>query len=262
MAAQGTGRSLYAPQRHELIVEAARRDGRVDVTLLSERLGVTPETVRRDLTSLEQRGLVRRVHGGALPIAQTEREPSILQRQSRGAVEKTRIAARALAELPREGTVLLDSGTTTLALAHAWPKEPRLTVVTNCLAIAASLLDDPDRDVHLIGGRVRARTGAAVGTWAEAALRDVVIDVAFLGTNGFSLDWGMTTPDPVEAEVKRAMVASSRRSIVLADASKAGLSHFHRFAAVRDISMLITDSSLDEETAEALDAAGMEVVRA
>lgn len=262
MTAQETGRNLYAPERHERIVAAARRDGRVDVAELSEQLGVTPETVRRDLTSLEQRGLVRRVHGGALPVAQIEREPTILQRQTHGTSEKVRIAERALAELPREGTVLLDSGTTTLALARMWPQDSNLTVVTNCLAIAVLLMDQAAPNVHLIGGRVRERTGAAVGRWAEASLRDVVVDVAFLGTNGFSLDWGMTTPDEEEAGIKRAMVASARRSIVLADAAKAGLSHFHRFAQIPQIAMLITDSSLDVETAQDLDAAGMEVIRA
>lgn len=262
MTTHETGRSLYAPQRHDAIVDMARREGRVDVVFLSERLRVTPETVRRDLTSLERRGLVRRVHGGALPVYQTEHEPSILQRKGRNMAEKRRIAQRALGELPPEGTVLLDSGTTTLELARAWPDDSRVTVVTNSLAIAAVLIDHPHADVHFIGGRLRKLTGAAVGTWAQESLRNVVCDVAFLGTNGYTLDWGMTTPDPVEADIKRAMVASSRRAIILADASKAGHSHFHRFATIQDISMLITDSSLDEETADALDAAGMEVARA
>lgn len=262
MTAHEQRRSLYAAQRHDLIVAQARDVGRVDVAELAEQLAVTPETVRRDLTSLERRGLVRRVHGGALPVAPAEQEPSVPQRRERSTAEKTRIAHHALAELPADGVVLLDSGTTTLALAQAWPDDAELTVATNCLAIAAVLADKPACDLHLIGGRIRERTGAAVGAWAEAALRDVVVDVAFLGTNGFSLDWGMTTPDGVEAEVKRAMVAAARRVIVLADASKAGRSHFHRFADVADVSLLITDSSLDEETALTLDAAGMEVARA
>lgn len=255
-------RVRYATERHEFIVAQARHAGRVDVAQLSEQLDVTPETVRRDLTSLERRGLVRRVHGGALPVAPAEREPSILQRRGRHTEEKRRIGQRALAELPQGGAVLLDSGTTTLALAQTWPSDTELTVVTNCLAIAAVLADVPGCDLHFIGGRIRTRTGAAVGTWAESVLRDVVLDVAFLGTNGFSLEWGMTTPDSVEADIKRAMVAASRRVVVLADASKAGRSHFHRFASLADVSLLITDSSLDEETALDLDAAGIEVARA
>lgn len=255
-----SARALYAPQRHDLIVELARREGRVDVVKLSERLGVTPETVRRDLTSLEQRGLVRRVHGGALPVAQTEHEPSILQRLDRGTAEKQRIAERALLELPTEGSILLDSGTTTLAMARLWPDDAALTVVTNSIAIAAALIEHPRTEVHFIGGRLRKLTGAAVGHWTEEALRDVVLDTAFLGTNGFTVEWGLTTPDPDEAETKRAMVSAARRVIVLADASKAGRSHLNRFARPKDVSMLIT-SALDDETAQALDDAGMEVVR-
>ena len=257
-----TSRIRYAAERQEAIVDAAHAQGRVDVTEISERLGVTPETVRRDLTVLEQRGLVRRVHGGALPVAQTDREPSILQRLGVGAGEKQRIAERALAELPGQGTILLDSGTTTLALARLLTNDLGLAVVTNSVAIAAVLSDHPDLQLHLLGGQVRPHTGAAVGSWVERALSGTCIDVAFLGTNGFSLDRGLTTPDLAEADAKRAMIAASRRRIVLADASKAGLSHFQRFANVEEVSLLITDSRLDDETTEAFDNAGMEVARA
>lgn len=257
-----TTRSLYAAERQEAIAREAKERGRVDVADISDRLGVTPETVRRDLTVLEQRGLVRRVHGGALPVTQTEREPSILTRLQRGETEKRRIAERAVAELPEQGSILLDSGSTTLALARALPRDLNLAVVTNSVAIAAVLADREDLDLHLIGGSVREITGAAVGSWALHALRDTRVDVAFLGANGFSVEHGITTPDLAEADVKRAMVAAARRPIVLAESSKAGRSQFQRFARVDDISLLITDGGLDDETAESLDAAGMEVARA
>lgn len=261
MTTQDEARNFYAPQRQDYIVARAREAGRVDVVALADFLGVTPETVRRDLTSLEQRGLVRRVHGGALPVEPVEPEPTILQRLGRGQEQKARIAQRALAELPERGTVLLDAGTTTLAIAHAWPNNSQLTVVTNSVPIAALLLQRGHEDLHVIGGRIRDRTSATVGSWATGALHDVVIDLCLLGTNGFTLEFGMTTPDAAEAEVKRAMVAASRRRIVVADSTKAGHSHFHRFATVSDISLLITDTGLDDETAESLDAAGMEVSR-
>ena len=207
-------RFRYAAERQEEIVALARSAGRVDVAEVSEMLGVTPETVRRDLTTLEQRGLVRRVHGGALPVVQTDREPSILQRLAVGESQKAEIAARALVELPPQGTILLDSGTTTLALARLLPADLGLAVVTNSVAIAAVLSDHPAVQLHLLGGRIRARTGAGVGPWVLRALQDTCIDVAFLGTNGFSLGHGMTTPDLAEAEAKRAMVVASRRRVV------------------------------------------------
>lgn len=255
-------RTLYAAERHQAIVREAQERGRVDVASISEQLGVTPETVRRDLTALERRGLVRRVHGGALPVSPDEVEPSILTRLQRGEVEKRRIAERAVQELPSQGSILLDSGSTTLALARLLPSDLGLAVVTNSVAIAAVLANRSDIELHLLGGNIREITGAAVGSWAVDALRDTRVDVAFLGTNGFSVDYGLTTPDAAEAAVKRAMVAAARRPIVLAESSKAGRSQFQRFARIEDISMLITDDALDDETTDELDAAGMEVARA
>ena len=114
---------------------------------------------------------------------------------------------------------------------------------------------------NLLGGRVRERTGAAVGHWLEAALADVHVDVAFLGTNGFSVSRGMTTPDQSEAMAKRAMAKAARRTVVVTDSTKAGLDHFHRFARPEDVALLITDTQLDDETAEQFDAAGTDVVR-
>lgn len=254
-------RHLYAAQRHEKIVTAARAAGRVDVTELAEVMGVTPETVRRDLTSLERRGLVRRVHGGALPVMPTEVEPTVVERLGRRTAEKERIVARALEELPSQGVILLDGGTTTLALARILPDRPGLVVVTNSVAIAATLTDREDLDVHMLGGKIRTRTGAAVGSWAARALAETSIDVAFLGANGFTVERGFTTPEESEADVKRAMVAASRRCVVLADSSKAGLVQFQRFARPGDVELLITDAGLDAETAEVFEEAGTQVSR-
>jgi DeoR family fructose operon transcriptional repressor len=193
---------VYAAERHEAILERARANGRVEVGALAEELGVTVETVRRDLTALERLGVVRRVHG----------------------------------------------------------KE--LTVVTNSITIASTLADRPGIELMMLGGRIRYRTGAAVGTWTTSALSDVYTDVAFLGTNGFSVERGFTTPDQAEAVAKAAMTTAARRVIMVADATKAGQVHLHRFATVDQVAMLLTDSSLDEDTVEEFDAAGVEVVRA
>ncbi|MGO1383846.1 MAG: DeoR/GlpR family DNA-binding transcription regulator [Arachnia sp.] len=255
-------RTLYAPQRHDQIVAATRRAGRVEVNGLAEQLNVTPETIRRDLAALERLGKIRRVHGGALPMVDIEPEPSLLDRLGRHSDTKERIAARAVLELPARGTILLDSGTTTLAVARAIPQDADLEVVTNSVAIAAVLSDHPGLDIHMLGGAIRRRTGACVGHWSTAALERMCVDVAFVGVNGFSLRRGMTTPDEAEAAVKRAMILSSRRPIVVADSTKAGQERLHRFADVEEIALLITDDGLDDETSIAFDAAGMEVVRA
>lgn len=252
---------MYAAERHEAILERARAQGRVEVGALADSLGVTVETVRRDLTALERFGVVRRVHGGAIPVERLTLEPTVASRETHRSEQKQRIAARAIEEIPDGGSILLDSGTTTLAIASLLPLDRSITVVTNAFAIAARLADVSGIELMLLGGRIRTRTGAAVGQWATGALRDMYIDVAFLGTNGFSVERGFTTPDQDESAAKRAMVAASQRVIVVADSSKAGQVHLHRFADANEVAMLVTDSSLDDDTTEDFDAAGVEVVR-
>lgn len=253
--------SRYAPERQELILQWARARGRVEVVTLADELGVTPETVRRDLTALERLGVLRRVHGGALPIERLEAEPILAARRAHASTQRQRIAQRALLELPAEGTVLLDSGSTTQAIAEQFPTDRRLTVVTNSVAIAATLHTLGNIELYVLGGRVRESTGAAVGHWLEAALADVHVDVAFLGTNGFSVSRGMTTPDESDAMAKRAMSQAARRTVVVTSSTKAGLDHFHRFARPEDVALLITDTHLDDETVEQFEAAGTDVVR-
>jgi len=195
---------VYAAERHEAILVRARSQGRVEVGALAEELGVTVETVRRDLTALERLGAVRRVHGGALPVERLTLEPTLATREAQQSEQKKRIAERAVQEIPHGASVLLDSGTTTVAVASLLPPDKELTVVTNSIAIAASLADRSGIELMMLGGRIRYRTGAAVGTWTTNALREVYTDVAFLGTNGFSVDRGFTTPDQAEAVAKRA----------------------------------------------------------
>jgi DeoR family fructose operon transcriptional repressor len=250
---------MYAEERQESIVGTARAEGRVDVLTLAEKLGVTAETVRRDLTALERRGLIRRVHGGALPVERLLSEPTVATKQAHAADQKLRIAHRALQEIPDRGTLLLDSGTTSLALASLIPTDMRLTVVTNSIDIASKLAELPKVELLMLGGRVRTRTGAAVGPWMMNALAELNVDVGFLGTNGFTVDRGFTTPDQAEAAAKHAMVNAARRLVVLADSSKAGQVHLHRFADASDVALLITDDGLDQDTAHDFDAAGAEV---
>lgn len=252
---------MYAPERQQVILDTARADGRVEVVALAERFGVTPETIRRDLSALERRGHLRRVHGGALPMDVLEPEPTVDIRRVRFSDEKLRIAERAAQEIRHGATVLLDSGTTTAALAGMLPADAELTVITNSVSTAAVLQDRSDLDLLLLGGRVRPRTGAAVGAWLEHSLADVCVDVAFLGANGYSVARGFTTPDQVEAAAKRAMIAAARQAVVVADSSKAGQVNLHRFGTVADAALLITDTGLDDETAESFDAVGLDLVR-
>ncbi|MET9290398.1 DeoR/GlpR family DNA-binding transcription regulator [Streptomyces sp. NPDC003077] len=256
---------MYAPERQQEILRLARESGRVDVLSLAEEFQVTAETVRRDLKALDRAGLVRRVHGGAIPAGRLDFEPDLAERDTVADDEKRRIARAALGELPTgspSGSVILDAGTTTARLAAELPVESDLTVVTHGLPVAARLADHPGLTLHLVGGRIRHRTRAAVDDWALRAYREIHADVLFLGTNGFSLHSGLTTPDLAEAAVKRAVIAAARRVVLLADSSKFGQEHFARFGDLSDVDLLITDTGLSPQDALAIENAGTEVVRA
>jgi len=253
---------VYAPERHQQILVRARADGRVDVTGLADELDVTPETIRRDLTALERHGLVRRVHGGAIPVERLGFEPGLADREGVLAGEKERIAKAALDEVPDSGAVIFDAGTTTVRLAEMLPNDRELTVVTHALPVATLLASRPNITLHLVGGTVRGRTLAAVGSWALAALADIHADVAFVGTNGLSVEHGLTTPDLAEAAVKRALVAGARRTVVLADHTKLGRVDFAHVAPLSEVDTVITDSGAAPELVEEIEAAGPRVVRA
>ncbi len=253
---------MYAEERQSRIMELARAAGRVEVASLATELDVTPETVRRDLTTLERHGLLRRVHGGAIPIERLGFEPGVDTRRTVLTAEKERIAKAALDLVPEEGAILLDAGTTTYRLADVLPADRELTVVTNGLDIAVALARRPNLTVLVLGGRVRGRTLAAVDVWALDALRDTFVDVAFMATNGVSVERGLTTPDPTEAAVKRAMIGAARRTVLLADHTKVGNDHLIRFADLDDIETFVTDAGLDDEIAAGLEASGLRVIRA
>lgn len=253
---------MYAEERQRYLVDRARQVGRLDVAEVAADLGVTTETIRRDLTTLERSGLLRRVHGGAIPVERMGFEPALAARDAVLTAEKERIAKAAVTEVPEEGSILLDAGSTTARLAEALPTDRPLTVLVNALPTALSLATRPHLTVLLLGGRVRGRTLATVDTWALDALADTYVDVAFLGTNGVSAQRGLTTPDHAEAAVKRAMIAAARRTVLLADHTKVGTDNLVRFAALEQIDTLITDSGLDERAAAELEALGPRVVRA
>lgn len=251
---------MYATERQQRILDEARTAGRVEVAALAESLDVTTETIRRDLTALEKRGALRRVHGGAIPVERLELEPTLASRQSLRTEVKRRIAARVLEEIPAGGTVLLDAGSTTQAIVELLPSDAELTVVTNSIPAAAALAGRPRLNLLLLGGSVRGTTAAAVGDWTTQALSDLVVDVAVLGTNGFSAARGLTTPDQAEANAKAAMVRAARRVIVATDSSKAGDDHLHRFAMLEQVDLVVTDDDLADDVADELRSEGTEVV--
>lgn len=251
---------MYAPERHQAILELARERGRVEVRDLAEQLAVTPETIRRDLTSLERRGLVRRAHGGAVPIERAALARGA-DRETVNAAEKDAIAAAALAELPEHGSVLIDAGTTTVRLAELIPAGFQLTVVTHSLPVAMTLANREGIDLHVLGGQVPG-TLTTVGTWTHQMLGMVSVDVAFLSVEGITPERGFTSANLAEAAVKSAMIRASRRTIVLADHSKFGREEFARIAPLAAVDTIITDAEVNDELAAEVEASGATVLRA
>lgn len=252
---------MYAPERHAEIVSRARADGRVEVTALAARLDVATETIRRDLTLLERRGLLRRVHGGAIAVERLGLEPNVDERNVVNTAEKEAIALAALAEIGDATTIVLDGGTTTARLAALLPPGREVTVITHALPVAGIVAAKPHVNLHVIGGNVRGTTLAAVGPWATSAAQTIRADVAFLGTNGLTLR-GLSTRDVAEAEVKSALAAAARRVVVLADHTKIGRDELVTFAPLDAVDTLVTDGAVEAELAAEIAAAGVEVVRA
>jgi DeoR family transcriptional regulator, fructose operon transcriptional repressor len=263
---------VFAEERQQLIVGLISARGRASVTDLAERFSITTETIRRDLAALEAAGSVRRVHGGAVsPDRFSTTEESILERTVLRQPEKTRIAEAALALIPRDhsGSILIDAGSSTEALAEllaartagsAPGSGTELVVITHALPIAAKLSGEPGIALHLLGGKVRGLTQAAVGQSTVEAARRIRPDIAFLGTNGIHAAFGLSTPDPEEAAVKAAFVQSARRIVVLADSSKLDAETLVQFATLKDLDTLITDTKPSQALADALAEAGVEVV--
>ncbi|PWD50412.1 D-beta-D-heptose 1-phosphate adenosyltransferase [Serinibacter arcticus] len=253
---------MYPSERHASIVARARAEGRVEVAGLARDLDVATETIRRDLTILERRGNLRRVHGGAVPVERLGLEPSVREREVVNTAAKDAIAAAALAAIGDVATIVLDGGTTTARLAAMLPTDREITVVTHALPIASIVAVRPNVRLHLAGGHVRGRTLVAVGPWATQALSRIKADVVILGANGISREQGVTTPDVAEAEVKAALAAAARRVVVLADHSKIGRDELITVLPCEEIDTLITDTEADAELISEIEAAGVDVVRA
>ncbi|MHA7175101.1 DeoR/GlpR family DNA-binding transcription regulator [Arthrobacter sp. Sr24] len=260
---------MFAEERQSRIAELVRAQGRVGVNDLAELFSITQETVRRDLAALEEVGMLRRVHGGAVSVDRlTRSELSLSERQSQHLEEKLRIATAALALIPQapSASILLDAGTTTAALAERlarWtPANPgdELLVITNSLPMAGTLSTNTHLLLDIVGGRVRALTSAVVGARATEQLGALRPDIAFIGTNGIHASFGLSTPDPVEAATKTAMVKAARQVVALADASKLGTETLVRFATLEEIDILVTTTTPSGELAAALAAADVQVV--
>lgn len=253
---------MYPEERQEAIAALVMSRGRASVTELAQEYDVTTETVRRDLAVLDKAGIVRRVHGGAVPVRALHLvEPGVGERDVTRSAQKDAIAAVAAEFFPLSGaTVLMDAGTTTMRIAAQIPTDRPLVVATNSVPIAARLATLPSVSLQLLGGRVRGVTQATVGQQALSVLDTLRVDIAFIGTNALSARHGLSTPDGEEAAVKRAMVQAANYVVVAADSSKIGHEDFVSFAPITSIDTLITDPEISPADRAELSAQGIEVI--
>ena len=250
---------MLIEERRQHILALAHEHSRVLISDLSRDLSISRITIRKDLEYLQGKGLLLRTHGGALlPSNGTIADPSLKQKAARHSQEKQRIAAAA-ASFVREGQcVLLDSGTTTMAVALALKKFRSLTILTNALNIAAEL-SSTDFDVILTGGSLRKNSVSLVGPLAEDVLSEMHADVLFLGVDGFDLEVGLTTPNVMESRVNRAMVKASKTVIAVCDSTKFNRRSFSKIVDATAIHHVITDKNLPDEMAEAMRALNIKV---
>ena len=243
---------MLARQRQTVILERVREDGGVRVVELARDLGVSDMTVRRDLELLANRGLIEKVHGGATSRPGSALfEPGFAAKSSLQQAEKEAIADAAVALVAPGTAIGISAGTTTYALARRLVDLADLTVVTNSVPVADVLHRAGRRDQTIIlTGGVRTPSDALVGPFAVAALRTIHLDQVFMGVHGIDPRSGFTTPNVLEADTDRALVASARRLVVVADSSKWGVIGISSIARLDEADTLVTDSGLSAEARE------------
>jgi DeoR family transcriptional regulator of aga operon len=243
---------MLSEERRREILERLQTEGRVLVAELARRFKTSVITIRKDLEYLSQQGHLERAHGGALPVKTGVLKDSTLQEKSRiHRTEKMRIAAAA-ARMIREGqVVILDSGTTTTAIARACRHFKKLTIITNATNIAADLAETAV-EVILTGGVLRQNSYSLVGPLAEESLKKLSADLLFLGVDGFDIRYGLTTPNLLEARVNRAMAESARRTIVVCDSSKFGRRSLSLIMPTSAVHEAVTDKNISKHELNAL----------
>jgi DeoR family transcriptional regulator, fructose operon transcriptional repressor len=250
---------LQQHRQHEIYL-LAMRDGSVDVSDLARLFDVTTETIRRDLSELQARQLVRRVHGGAVPLVRQHHEPMIEARDALYADQKLQIAHEAVRQIPDRGSIIIDSGSTGQRLADVFPQDRQVHVVTNSLGTALTLARRGVTELTVLGGGVRTNTLAMVDSTVVDAVRRLRVDVLFLSCDGLSLDRGLTTPYREEYMVKRAMVDAARWVVAIVDSSKFGNEQMYSHLAFDEVDVLVTDNQVNRDDVQRIEAHGVEVV--
>ena len=236
---------MFVEERKREILKVLASQKKVKTLELSQLFNVSEPTIRRDISEMDQQGLLIRTHGGAMALDQSESEPSYTDKIERSSKEKSDIGILAASLIKDNDTVVLDSGTTTVAIARNI-RARHVTVVTNSLDVAAVLQENSDVEVVMTGGQVRWNTRAMVGTMAEKVLDSMRVNIALIGTNAFS-QAGFMTPNLTEGQTKAKMIQIADKAFIVTDSSKYNKTSLSMFAKPSDISGIISDQNLPEE---------------
>jgi len=253
---------VFVEERQQLILDLLREAGKVSVESLTEEFSVSAPTIRADLAALEQRGQLRRTHGGAILRDHSPAEPPLGAKEQAHRDEKRRIARLAASRVKEHETILLDAGTTVHEIARVLRERSSLTIVTNSLPSAFEFANCPGITVLLIGGQFHSERQATLGPLATEFLRDIHVDRAFIGVNGVSEDAGWTVVDFDAVQLKRAMMSRARDVIVVADHTKLGEATFASIGPLTSAQVLVTDTPIVQpQLQNALEMAGVEIIQ-
>lgn len=243
------GRFMLKEERHRIILELLNQERYLKISELADRLNVTKMTVRRDLSTLEEEGLLLRVHGGAQRVGEVGiEELSHQEKLTLHMEEKSKIAKHAASLIEENDTVFIGAGTTNeLIYSYLWLK--RATVVTNSLTVFQRFQGDERFELILMGGRYRERTGSFIGTFANEALRKIKVNKAFIGTNGVYRGM-VTTANEEEGLAQQIILDNALTKYILCDESKIGRQALYAFYSLEDVNALISDARPDTVAGE------------
>lgn len=251
---------MLTSERKALIQKVLRQEGRLVAKDFSQRLGVSEDTIRRDLRELAGEGLLQRVHGGALPASSAVAD--FASREQVGSSVKARLGQAAARLIQPGQIVFLDGGTTNVQLARHLPQDLRAVVVTHSPSIAVELVHHPHVEVELIGGRLFKHSIVAVGATSAEAISRIRADLFFMGATGIHLETGVTTGDREEAAIKNLIARQAAETVVLATREKLGAASPYQIMPLGDVSTLVTVSDLGEEVLAPFRSSGLTLVEA
>lgn len=249
-------------ERHRQIQKFLNIHGSAKVEELAELLDVSAMTIRRDLEQLEKLNVVSRFFGGAILKSAMSVEVPYKDKSAANIENKKRIAWEALKQIRDGQIIFLDSGTTSMELAKLLKNFTSLTVVTSDIRIAGYLALNTQLEIYCTGGKVQNRTGACIGPQAVQLLRDMEVDVAFIGTSSINQDLYLCTPSLEKSEIKRQILKSSEKVILLTDSSKFGAKSFIKVCHLREIPLLITDKGLTDTVRRQIEQMNIKIIMA